>query len=1044
MSLLGLDALAVKLERDKQQEEEKEVDEISSRAKGSRNSRNSVRSGNSKSVLADDGNLGKRSGVGLDVSEWEAPIALSSTVQGSELALKNEKNKRDIEDELESKNFRPADDNQVFVDDPEALQAAQGDAFDDFQRQFYGAVDDSMPAFIGDEQKWEKRTNMLQREGVVLRPDARQRNDDQDAWESSLLARTGVKGVSSNRFSKQDFSELEERVQLRVHNVKPAFLNKASDISIKLSGIKETVGVVKDPTSDMAMVATNGSQVLKELREVKQKTKMRHRFWELGGSRIGKAMGVSGKTDTADFGESKEGGASKEEVDLEGTNFRDRTGFAKHIKQTDQSAQERIEMKATREALPIYQVKTQLLQVIRENQVVVIVGETGSGKTTQLTQYLLEDGYGKRGKIGCTQPRRVAAMSVAKRVSEEHGCKLGTTVGYAIRFEDCTSDETQIKYMTDGVLLRETLSSKYLDEYSCVVMDEAHERSLNTDVLFGILKAVVRTRLDFKLIVTSATLDSDKFAAYYGGCAQFHIPGRTYKVETYFSKSTCPDYVEAAVRKIIEIHLQNTGVKGDILVFMTGQEDITGTCELVAERIGQLGQDIPPLLLLPMYSQLPADLQAKIFEPAEEGQRKCIVCTNIAETSLTVNGILFVVDSGFCKMNVFNPRVGMDALTLTPIAQANANQRSGRAGRTAPGYCWRMYTEVQYKLELLPTQVPDIQRTNLGNVVLLLKSLGVEDITSFEFMDQPPRDNLINSMYQLWVLGAIDGDARLTDLGRKMSNYPLDPALSKMLITADRLHCSAEMVTIVSMLSVPDIFYRPPQRAEESDAAREKFFVPESDHLTLLNVYLQCKRNAFSASWCTQHFIHPKAVLKARDVRAQLLEVMPKDIKSSGTNWEVVREAITSAYLVQAARIKGIAQYVNLLSGITGHLHPSSALCGMGQTPEYVVYHELVLTSKEYMRSVTAVDPKWLAEIGPMFYSIKLENGTVLKQANRAVSAGAEDSKVKPDDIVTNETMATGPRDKKEKGRSGSDSEGELMLQKLRKRQKKRRRQFHI
>ena len=996
MSLLGLDKLAAKVESEKEKEREQHSD-----------GRRAVRS-QARPVLP---NVQERSGVGLDVDEWEAPITLSTTTQGEAKEEQDERHASEIAEEV-------AVNAEDFVYDEED--------FTNFERAFYGAEDDSAEAFVGSEDRWKEREERMKREGV-LRPHARQRNTDQDAWEQQLMQRTGLVGADRGDMSLEE----EERVRLQVHNVKPGFLDKESQISIKLSGIQETVGVVKDPTSDMAMVATNGSEVLKQLREQKQRTKMRHRFWELGGSRIGKAMKVSEKDETADYGEAK---AEKgEKVDLEGKDFRDRAGFAKHITEEQQTEELRAKMKEVRESLPIFQVRQELLQVIRENQVVVIVGETGSGKTTQLTQYLHEAGYGERGRIGCTQPRRVAAMSVAKRVAEEFGCKLGTVVGYAIRFEDCTSEETKIKYMTDGVLLRETLSSKLLDDYACVVMDEAHERSLNTDVLFGILKEVVRSRLDFKLIVTSATLNSDKFATYFGGAAQFHIPGRTFKVETYFSKSTCPDYVEAAVRKVIEVHLQNTNVKGDILVFMTGQEDITGTCELLAERIGQLGSDVPPLLLLPMYSQLPADLQAKIFEPAEEGQRKCIVCTNIAETSLTVDGILFVVDSGFCKMNVFNPRVGMDALTLTPISQANANQRAGRAGRTAPGYCWRLYTEVQYKLELLETQVPDIQRTNLGNVVLLLKSLGVKDITSFEFMDQPPRDNLVNSMYQLWVLGALDGDGQLTDLGREMSNYPLSPPLSKMLITADRLGCTAEMVTIVSMLSVPDIFYRPPQRAEESDAAREKFYVPESDHLTLLNVYLQCKRNSFSGSWCTQHFIHPKAVLKARDVRAQLLEVMPKHIKSSGSDWDVVREAITSAYLVQAARIKGVAQYINLLSGITGHLHPSSALCGMGQTPEYVVYHELVLTSKEYMRSVTAVDPRWLADVGPMFYSIVYENGSKAKAKRRDQPKERSHGEDRP--IVKEEKKA------KVKQRDEDSDDEDLLRQKLleRKRRKRRR-----
>ena len=297
---------------------------------------------------------------------------------------------------------------------------------------------------------------------------------------------------------------------------------------------------------------------------------------------------------------------------------------------------------------------------------------------------------------------------------------------------------------------------------------------------------------------------------------------------------------------------------------MTGQEDIETTCELVAERISEIGEGVPPLLLLPMYSQLPADLQAKIFQKAEHGARKCIVSTNIAETSLTVDGIKYVVDSGYCKLKVYNPKIGMDALQVTPISQANANQRAGRAGRTGKGYCYRLYTENAYFREMLANQVPEIQRTNLSTVVLLLKSLGVENLLEFAFMDPPPQDNIMTSMYQLWVLGALDNTGALTGLGAKMAEFPLDPPLAKMLLKAEDLGCTSEIATVVSVLSVPSVFFRPKGREEESDSAREKFFVPESDHLTLLNVYQQWRRNGYSPSWCAEHFVHAKAMRKVR------------------------------------------------------------------------------------------------------------------------------------------------------------------------------------
>ena len=418
---------------------------------------------------------------------------------------------------------------------------------------------------------------------------------------------------------------------------------------------------------------------------------------------------------------------------------------------------------------------------------------------------------------------------------------------------------------------------------------------------------------------------------------------------------------------------------------MTGQEDIEATCQVLAERIAQLDK-VPPLLLLPMYSQLPADLQAKIFESAQAGTRKCIVSTNIAETSLTVDGIKYVIDCGYNKLKVYNPRIGMDALQVTPESQANAKQRAGRAGRTGAGFCYRLFTERQFVTELLVNQIPEIQRTNLGNVVLLLKSLGVENLLEFDFMDPPPQENIQNSMYQLWVLGALDNTGGLTPLGRKMVEFPLDPPLAKMLIFAEQLGCTYEILIVVSMLSVPGIFFRPKDREEESDNAREKFFVPESDHLTLLNVYLQWKQHNYSSSWCNDHFVHPKAVKKAREVHSQLLDIMKtqklEHLSASGS-WDVVRKAICSSYFYNSARIKGIGEYVNMLTGIPSSLHPSSALFGLGYTPDYVTYHELILTSKEYMSCVTAVEGEWLAEMGPMFFTVKESYKTRILQKQR-------------------------------------------------------------
>ncbi|KAG7368629.1 ATP-dependent helicase HrpA [Nitzschia inconspicua] len=867
----------------------------------------------------------------------------------------------------------------------------------EFDRHFYLDEDDDgnyvvdqsggddMGRFLFENAKTKAREEEMEQKRRQQRFNPRKSalQDDQEAWEENRLLSSGAAIRSSVDLDSMNSEQDMSRVTLLVHQVKPPFL----DGRVSFSTIREAVPTVKDASSDFAKMAREGSATLRYLRANKEKTSHRQKFWELGGTKMGEAIGVK-KEDSKSGEDSTEATSENGEID-----YKKSTGFAQHLKKRDGEGNSAVSnfaktksIRQQREYLPVFSVREELLNVIRENTCVVIVGETGSGKTTQLTQYLMEEGYGKLGLIGCTQPRRVAAMSVAKRVSEEVAAgveekgmtltqkdELGGTVGYAIRFEDCTSEDTTIKYMTDGVLLRESLNDASLNKYSCIVMDEAHERSLNSDVLFGVLRKVVARRSDMKLIVTSATLSADTFSDYFGGVPVFRIPGRTFKVETYFSKTVQEDYVMAAVKQTLQIHFNSP--PGDILIFMTGQEDIEGTCTMLAEKMEKIGEDSPPLLVLPMYSQLPADLQAKIFEAAPKGIRKCIVSTNVAETSLTVDGIRYVIDSGYCKLKVYNPKIGMDALLVTPISKANANQRSGRAGRTGPGFCFRLYTDRQYREELMEAAVPEIQRTNLSNVVLLLKSLGIKNLLEFQFMDPPPQENIMNSLYQLWILGALDNTGDLTVMGRRMVEFPLDPPLSKMLLFAhENERCSTEILIIVSMLSVPSVFFRPRDREEESDAAREKFFVPESDHLTLLNVYQRAKQYKFDSEWCARHFIHSKGIRKAREVHAQLLDLMKQqklEPRSSGGSWDVVRKAICSAYFYNSSKIKGIGEYINMLNGIPCSLHPSSALFGLGYTPDYVCYHELISTSKEYMSCVTAVEGEWLAELGPMFFSIK-------------------------------------------------------------------------
>lgn len=621
-----------------------------------------------------------------------------------------------------------------------------------------------------------------------------------------------------------------------------------------------------------------------------------------------------------------------------------------------------------RAVLPIAKLKSQLMSAISSNQILIVVGETGSGKSTQMTQYLLEEGYTKGNKrIGCTQPRRVAAMSVAKRVAEEQGCLLGEEVGYTIRFEDCTSNETKIKYMTDGMLLREVLTDGDLSQYSVIMLDEAHERTIATDVLFGLLKGCVKRRKDLKVIVTSATLDAEKFSSYFFNCDIFTIPGRLFPVEVFFSKSAISDYIEESLNTVMRIHL--TEPAGDVLLFLTGQEEIDTAAEILYERMKKLGTNVPELIILPVYSALPSEMQTRIFDPAPMGSRKVVIATNIAEASLTIDGIYYVVDPGFAKQKVYNPKLGMDSLVVAPISQASARQRKGRAGRTGPGKCFRLYTENAYLHEMLPTTVPELQRSNLSHTVLMLKAMGINELLTFDFMDPPPAPYLVSAMERLYSLGALDDEGLLTKLGRMMSQFPLDPMLSKMLLASVDLGCSEEILTVVSMLGVQSVFYRPKEKQGQADQKKSKFHQPEGDHLTLLTVFNAWQRQRTSNAWCYDNFIQARSLKRAQDVRKQLVVIMDRfnlDIVSAGKNYVKIRKAIVSGFFVHAAKKDPQEGYRTLVDGQQVFIHPSSSL--FHAQPEWVVYHEVVLTTKEYMREVMAIESKWLVELAPRFF----------------------------------------------------------------------------
>ncbi|MCJ1366155.1 DEAH-box ATP-dependent RNA helicase prp22 [Acarospora aff. strigata] len=757
-----------------------------------------------------------------------------------------------------------------------------------------------------------------------------------------------------------DFEE-EEDVDIEVRDEEPPFLAGQTKQSLELSPIR----VVKAPDGSLNRAAMAGTSLAKERRDLRQ------------SEARDKAAEEASQVDLNAQWQDPMIAPDQRKFASDLQNAQNNKGsevmpeWKRATQSKDQSFGKRTSMtiKQQRESLPVYKFRKQLLDAVNENQLLIVVGDTGSGKTTQLTQFLAEGGFTNNGMIGCTQPRRVAAMSVAKRVSEEVGCRLGAEVGYTIRFEDCTSPETKIKYMTDGMLQREVLLDPNLNRYSVIMLDEAHERTIATDVLFGLLKKTLKRRPDLKLIVTSATLDADKFSEYFNKCPIFTIPGRTYPVEIMYSREPESDYLDAALVTVMQIHL--TEPPGDILLFLTGQEEIDTSCEILYERMKALGPSVPELIILPVYSALPSEMQSKIFDPAPPGSRKVVIATNIAETSITIDQIYYVIDPGFVKQNAYDPKLGMDSLVVTPISQAQAKQRAGRAGRTGPGKCFRLYTEAAFQSEMLPTSIPEIQRQNLSHTILMLKAMGINDLLHFDFMDPPPTNTMLTALEELYALSALDDEGLLTRLGRKMADFPMEPALAKVLIASVDMGCSDEILSIVAMLSVQTVFYRPKEKQQQADQKKSKFHDPHGDHLTLLNVYNGWKQSKFSNPWCFENFIQARSMRRAQDVRQQLVSIMERykhQVVSCGRNTMKVRQALCSGFFRNAARKDPQEGYKTLIEGTPVYMHPSSAL--FGKPAEHVIFHTLVLTTKEYMHCTTGIEPKWLVEAAPTFFKV--------------------------------------------------------------------------
>ncbi|GGY40760.1 ATP-dependent helicase [Bacterioplanes sanyensis] len=622
------------------------------------------------------------------------------------------------------------------------------------------------------------------------------------------------------------------------------------------------------------------------------------------------------------------------------------------------------------EGLPVSERREDILQLLREHQVIVVAGETGSGKTTQLPKLCLEAGLGQAGRIGHTQPRRLAARSVAQRIADELQTPLGDVVGYQVRFTDQSSDDTRIKLMTDGILLAQTQHDRFLNEYDAIIIDEAHERSLNIDFLIGYLKQLLPKRPDLKIIITSATIDLERFSQHFDNAPIVEVSGRTYPVETRYrplvrddeqaEDQTLFEGIDAALAELREEDKRN-GHPGDVLVFLPGEREIRECADYLRR------QSLPATDILPLYARLSAADQQRIFRP--HGGRRVVLSTNVAETSLTVPGIRYVVDSGVARLSRYSYRSKVQRLQVEAISQASANQRAGRCGRTAPGVCIRLYEEDDFNARPEFTD-PEIRRTNLAAVVLQMLHLKLGKLQSFPFVD-PPDERFIRDGYNLLAeLEAVDAQQQLTHIGRQMARLPLDPRVSRMLLEAQKQQSLTEVMVIAAALSVQDPRERPAEKKQAADEKHRQWRHDDSDFLTLVNLWqgYEQQRQELSQNqlrkWCQKNYLSFMRLREWRDTHRQL-HILCKQLElkenSEPASYEAVHKALLAGMLSQIGFKTEGSEYLGARNRKLA-IFPASGL--YKKRPKWIMAAELMETSRLFAREVAMIEPQWVEDIG--------------------------------------------------------------------------------
>ena len=612
--------------------------------------------------------------------------------------------------------------------------------------------------------------------------------------------------------------------------------------------------------------------------------------------------------------------------------------------------------------LPVYQQRDKILAALENNQVIVVESPTGSGKTTQIPLILHQAGYSSRGIVGVTQPRRIAALSVSEFIARQIGKKIPDTVGYTMRFEDKTDEQTVIKIMTDGILLQELKGDRTLSRYSVLMVDEAHERSLNIDFILGMLKGILMQRPEFRVIISSATINVEVFSEYFDGCPVVSIEAPMYPVELIYS----PPQIEgdhesllASIRDIVS-GIMRKGSNGDVLIFLQGELAIKDCVQMLVELDTR-----EELALLPLYGRLSHEDQIRVFQEFP-GKRKVIVATNIAETSVTIDGVVHVIDSGLAKMNFYSPKTFTESLIETPVSKASCNQRRGRAGRTSPGVCHRMYTRKDYDSRPMYT-VEEIKRTDLSEVVLRMAELGIRDFESFDFLSPPGQEGIRAAVDTLRLLDALDDERALTETGRLMCQFPILPKHARMIVEAIRAYPSvmAEVIIAATFLSVNSPFLLPAGEELEARRAHHSFRDPLGDFVSYQRIYEAFTRAASKARFCESHYLELRTMNEIVNIEGQLQEIVSKlgvPIGSGGP-WDDYLCAISRGLIQFVCERTGKGIYRSLTADKI-QIHPGSLM--FRENPPYIVAGEIVRTSRMYARSVSPLRKPLLGAISPL------------------------------------------------------------------------------